>query len=313
MGLLCEKTDTTQVFEGPYGKMMTATILTIKRGGNVVVNKKWPERDGYYAVAVGYDRIKEVGPWDKRVSYFEQLELSGIPPVHRTKEFRVRPQEWKKWEIGQRLTPSMLFKEGDLLDVHSISQGTGKISVIKRWGHKRGPMTHGSKNHRRRGSVGSGAATPSHVLPGCRQPGWHGMRPSLDQNLRILKIIDGIDEDNMPESIIIVKGSVAGYKAHWKEGGSYVWIHPSANKFADGRMKRDPVYMWGIEKKDGVNPFIPMERQWWAWKTYFGRDIRWYKHEEKKYWPHGRPGRDISRDPFYDECDPIRAIKAPEW
>ena len=119
-------------------------------------------------------------------------------------------------------------------------------------------------------------------------------------------------QDNMPESIIVVKGSVPGYTAHWESGGSYVWLHKSKNRH-DGRFKRDPVWLWYYRKGEDVDPLVPIQDKAWTWKTMFGRDIRWITHEVKKYWPDGFPGYDHIMDPFYDDCDPHIALKAPEW
>merc|ERR1712031_120255 len=104
----------------------------------------------------------------------------------------------------------------------------GFQGAIAKWGHKRGPMTHGSKHHRRFGSMGAGT-DPGRVFPFKKRPGWTGDHKHTAKGIKILKIIDRIDEDNMPESIIVVKGSVAGYTAHTEQGGSYVCLHKKKN------------------------------------------------------------------------------------
>merc|ERR1719343_31841 len=144
-----------------------------------------------------------------------------------------------------------------------------------------------------------------------KRPGWMGDNHHTSQNIKILKIIDRIDEDNMPESIIVVKGSIPGYTAHWKEGDSYVYLHKAKNN-SDGRFKRDPVWLWYGEK-GASDPYIPLKGQAWTQKTFWGRDYRWFKAEEKKYWPDGYPGYSHKADPFYDDCDERMALKAPEW
>mmetsp|Transcript_113804 Transcript_113804/g.332441 ORF Transcript_113804/g.332441 Transcript_113804/m.332441 type:complete len:447 (-) Transcript_113804:88-1428(-) len=314
IGIWAEKLNMTTIFdEGQDAKAIGATVLVVKRGGNLVTGKKWPERHGYYAVQVGYDRYvpedwELEGSGKARIEYFKTRDL---PPLKKLKEFKLRPQHWEKWEIGQKIWPSDIFAEGDFIDIHGRSKGKGFQGAIRRWGHKRGPMSHGSKHHRRYGSVGAGT-TPGRVLPGKRMPGWMGDRNSIQRNAKILKIIDRIDEDNMPESIIVVEGSVPGYTAHWETGGSYVFMHKHLNR-SDGRFKRDPVWLWYTKKGEGVDPYVPIKGQAWTWKTIYGRDVRWVASEVKKYWPDGFPGYDHSDDPFYDDCDERLAIKAPEW
>merc|ERR550525_937323 len=122
------------------------------------------------------------------------LITKDLPPLKKLKQFRVRPQDWEKYDIGQKLWPSDIFKEGDLVDIHGRSKGKGFQGAIRKWGHKRGPMTHGSKHHRRYGSVGVGTEM-ARVLPGKHMAGWVGDTKQR-VNQKILKLIDRIDEDN---------------------------------------------------------------------------------------------------------------------
>mmetsp|Transcript_67641 Transcript_67641/g.188745 ORF Transcript_67641/g.188745 Transcript_67641/m.188745 type:complete len:457 (-) Transcript_67641:145-1515(-) len=320
IGIWAEKLNMTQIFQNEDGnsKMIPATILVVKRGGNVVTDKKWPEKHGYYAVQIGYDRY--VPPeehlksaWGSRIGALARNEL---PPLKKLKEFRVRPEDWSKYEIGQKIIPSEIFKEGELVDVHSRSKGKGFQGSIARWGHARGPMTHGSKHHRRYGSVGAGT-TPGRVLPMKKRPAWGGDHNHTQRGIKILKMIDRINKDNMPETIIVVAGTVAGYTAHTEKGGSYVYLHKKKN-LQDGRFKRDPVWLWYTKLGEDVDQMVPLKgkkngTRAWTWKTFWGRDTRWIAQEVKKYWPDGFPGYDHSSDPFYDGCDPTKAIKAPEW
>lgn len=304
---------TTIFDEGIEAKAIGATVLVVKNGGNWVVDKKWPERHGHYSVAVGYDRYVPED-WEKQsggMAKINYLSKNELPPLKKIKEFRMRPQHWEKYEIGQKLWPSDLFKEGDLVDIHGRSKGKGFQGSIRKWGHKRGPMSHGSKHHRRYGSVGAGT-TPGRVFPGKKMAGWMGDNNYTQKNCKILKIVDKIDEDNMPESIIVVQGTVPGYTAYDDKGGSYVYLHHKINR-SDGRFKRDPVWLWFTHKGEGVDPYVPIKGKAWTWKTFWGRDVRWVASEVKKYWPDGFPGYDHSTDPFYDGCDPHKALKAPEW
>lgn len=314
IGIWAEKLNMTTIFEdGPIAKTISATILCVKQGGNIVTAKRWPERHGSYQIEVGYDRCVPE-PWEKRGKRGKKLaalEVCGIPPLKKFRRFRMRPQDWVKYEIGQKLWPSDIFKEGDLVDIHGRSRGKGFQGAIKRWGHARGPMTHGSKHHRRYGSVGTGTYV-ARVLPFIKRPGWTGDTNHIQRNCKILKIMDRLDDANMPETIIVVEGSVPGYAAHTDAGGSYVYMHHKLNR-SDGRFKRDPVWLWYVDKGEGVDPYVPIKGQAWTWKTFWGRDLRWITQEVKKYWPDGFPGYDHSIDPFYDGCSPKEALKAPEW
>merc|ERR1712060_80463 len=164
-------------------------------------------------------------------------------------------------------------------------------------------------HHRRAGSLGAGTGT-SRIFPGRAMPGHvGGFRCKVRR--KILKIIDNIDEDNMPETMVIVDGFVPGYSAWWKEGGSFVYFH-HRKICGDGRFKRDPVWMWYVQDEKS-DPYVPIPSQAWTMKSYWGRDMRWMATEIFKYWPDGFPGYDHSEDPFYEDCDPHKAIKAPEW
>eukprot|EP00439_Symbiodinium_sp_Y106_P078296 s569_g17.t1 len=280
IGIWAEKLNMTTIFEEEEGNVRTvpATILCVKRGGNMVTDKKWPEKHGHYSVQVGYERYTpdEKEKNSKKALQIERLARNECPPLRKIKDFRIRPQDWEKYEVGQKVWPSDFLEEGDTVDVHGWAKGKGFAGRIKRWGGKRGPMTHGSKHHRREGSIG--AARPKRVLPGKHRAGWQGVCKSIAHNLKVIKIMDRIDEDNMPESIIVVKGSVPGYTAHWESGGSYVWLHKSKNRH-DGRFKRDPVWLWYYHKGEDVDPLVPIQDKAWTWKTMFGRDIRWITHE----------------------------------
>jgi len=310
IGIWAEKLNMTTIFDDSnVAKAIPATILVVKRGGNIVTKKKWPEKHGYYAYQIGYDRFVPEDEFGRRRA--AELVRDGLPPLKKMKEFTVRPHDWDKYQIGDKVSPSDIFKEGDLVDVHGRTKGKGWQGCITRWGHKRGPTTHGSWFHRKRGSLNP-STTPARVFPGTKMPGWTGDKSCVVKKAKILKIMDRIDEDNMPESMICVEGSVPGYSAHWDTGGSYVYITLAKN-MSDGRSKRDPVWLWMAFRGEDEDIYKPIPGQAWTIKTRWGRDIRWFRHEEKKYWPDGFPGYDVARDPFYDDCDPRLAIKAPEW
>lgn len=313
MGIWAEKFSETQLFvqDGGNVKKVRCTVLVIKRGGNLVTDKYWPEKHGYYAVEVGYERFTP-DQWEmktKRRITINRLMKNECPPLRKVKQFKVRPKDWVKYEIGQKVWPTDLFKTGDMLDITGKGIQKGFLGAIQRWhNHHTGPMTHGSKHHRRYGSVGAGNGR---ILKRKKMPGWTGGRTHT-QRCKVMQIMDRIDEDNMPESIIVIKGRVPGYCVKGEKGGSYVYLtHKMCSD--DGRYDVDPVYMWYFKKGEGSDPFLPLKHKTWSHKTFWGRDVRWIAQEKKKYWPDGYPGYDNRFDPFHDDCDPHLALKVPEW
>lgn len=319
IGIWAEKVNCTPNFyeEDGLGKMGPSTILAVKRGGNYVVGKKWPEKHGRYAIQVAYDRFV---PDEEEVKGFaahlSMLKMAGVPPLKKVRDFNVRPQDWGQWEVGQRLWASDIFKVGDKVDVMGWTQEKGFCSRIKKfhW-HQRGPYRKSSKHHRRIGSVNQAGA--QRVYPGRAMPGHAGGVKKKSKNLEIIRLIDHIDEDNMPETLIVVKGHVAGFSAYGKMGGSYVYI-THRKTLADGRKRRDSVAAWNCPRdKDPnyVDDFtrLPGGQNVWYYRTIYGREIRWLVREVKRYWPDGFPGYDHTADPYYDDCDTHLAMKAPEW
>jgi len=107
------------------------------------------------------------------------------------------------YEVGQELNADV-FKEGDIVDIQGTTKGKGFQGVIKRHGQARGPMAHGSRYHRRPGSMGS-SATPSRVFKGKKLPGHMGNVTATVQNLTVVKV-------DTEKNVILVKGSVPGPK-----------------------------------------------------------------------------------------------------
>ena len=191
-GLLARKVGMTQVF-AEDGRAMAVTV--IEAGPCVVVKKRTPETDGYSAIQVGFSGIK-----DKKVNRPDrgQFTKAQVKPTRWLREFRV--EDANKYEIGQEIKAD-LFQEGDLIDVTGVSKGKGFAGGIKRHNFNRGPMAHGSKYHRRSGSLG--AKGPARVFKGRKMPGRLGGERVTVQRLKIVKVY--------PEkNIILVQGAVPG-------------------------------------------------------------------------------------------------------
>ena len=193
LGLLGNKIGMTQIFD-ESGNIIPVTILKI--GPCVVTQIKTVLTDGYNAIQVGYGAVAS--------KYLTQPELghlqkSNIQPLKYLKEFRVNNPE--EFTVGQILNVES-FSTGQLINITGKSTGKGFSGLQKRHNFSRGPMSHGSKNHRLPGSIGMGT-DPGRVLPGKRMAGQLGNKITHIKKLKIIQI-------NSDENILVVKGSVPG-------------------------------------------------------------------------------------------------------
>ena len=154
--ILGKKLGMTQIFD-ESGNVIPVTV--IEAGPEVVTQIKTVETDGYNAVQVGFEDQKPQRVNKPLTGHFAK---AGVVTKKYLAEFRV--EEGETYELGQVITVAE-FEEGKKLDVTGVSKGKGTQGNIKRHGHHRGPMTHGSKFHRHQGSNG-GASDPSRVFKG---------------------------------------------------------------------------------------------------------------------------------------------------
>jgi len=192
-GLLGKKMGMTQIFDEDEN-MVPVTV--IEAGPCVVTEKRTKEKDGYQAVQLGFEDIKE-----KKLNKPElgQFKKNGVDPKRYLMEFRNFDQEL---EIGDEVTVD-IFEEGEMVKVQGISKGKGFSGNIQRWNHSAGPKTHGSHFHRAPGSVG--AVDASRVFKGQKMPGRMGNEKTTVHNLKIMKV-------DPEKKVILVKGSVPGPK-----------------------------------------------------------------------------------------------------
>lgn len=189
----------TQLFDED-GTVTPVTV--IKAGPCVVVQKKSASgRDGYNAVQLGLVEDKPVKL--KRVTkpmrgHFEKTG-GGLPPTRVLREIRLKDEP--EAEIGEQVKADV-FSDGDMIEVVGKSKGRGFAGTIKRHNFRRGPMTHGSMNIRRPGSIGQ-SASPSRVLKGTKSSGHMGDARVTARGLTIAKV----DAEN---NLIMVRGSVPG-------------------------------------------------------------------------------------------------------
>jgi large subunit ribosomal protein L3 len=200
--ILGRKIGMTQVMEAD-GIVVPVTVLSV--GPCKVVKVNSTEKEGYDAVVLGYDEVSEKRV-NKAVSgFFKKINQS---PLRVIREFRVDAADAAKFSVGQEISAG-LFAVDENVDVRSKSIGKGFAGTIKRHGFSRGPMTHGSKNHRLPGSIGGGT-TPGRVIKGKKMPGHMGDANVTVKNLRVA-FVDG------EKGILYVKGAVPGKKGNLVE------------------------------------------------------------------------------------------------
>lgn len=191
--ILGKKVGMTQIFT-EEGVVIPVTV--VEAGPCVVVQKKTPETDGYSAVQVGFGEIREKLVNKPKMGHYKK---SGVPAKRYLREFKTD----EALEVGAEIKADV-FETGDIVDVTGTSKGRGFKGVIQRWGQHRGPMTHGSRYHRRPGSMGA-CSYPGKVFKSKRLPGHTGSETKTVQNLRI-EMVDA--ERNM----LLIKGAVPGTK-----------------------------------------------------------------------------------------------------
>lgn len=193
-GILGRKIGMTQVFAS-NGNLIPVTVVEV--APNVVLQKKSVDSDGYVAVQVGFE--------DKREKLANKPEKGHVAkantaPKRFVREFR--GDDLAGYEVGQEVKVD-IFAAGDIVDVTGISKGKGFQGVIKRHGQSRGPMAHGSRYHRRPGSMGPVA--PNRVFKGKLLPGRMGGEQITVQNLEIVKV-------DTERNLLLIKGNVPGAK-----------------------------------------------------------------------------------------------------
>ena len=193
VGLLGNKIGMTQIFD-ESGNIIPVTILKV--GPCVVTQVKTKKKDGYDSIQLGYGNVSSKLLTQPELGH---LQKSNIQPLKYLKEFRIN--ETDEFEIGQILNVD-LFSIGQLVNIRGKSIGKGFSGLQKRHNFTRGPMTHGSKNHREPGSIGMGT-TPGRVLPGKKMAGQLGNKVTTIKKLKIIQV-------NSEENILVIKGSVPG-------------------------------------------------------------------------------------------------------
>jgi len=183
----------TQIFD-ESGNIIPVTILKV--GPCMVTQIKTELKDGYNAIQVGYGNTSNKSLTQPELGH---LQKSNIQPLKYLKEFRVANVD--EFEVGQVLNVDLLSVD-QLVNIKGKTVGKGFAGLQKRHNFTRGPMTHGSKNHRAPGSIGMGT-TPGRVLPGKKMAGQLGNKLTTIKKLKVIQL-------NSEENTLIIKGSVPG-------------------------------------------------------------------------------------------------------
>ena len=190
-GILGKKVGMTQVFT-EEDELVPVTVVEV--GSNVVMQVKTMENDGYEAVQLGFDDQREVKANKPAKGHAAKAKTA---PKRFVRE--IRDVELGEYNVGDEIKAD-IFEAGEFVDVTGTSKGHGFQGNIKRWGQSRGPMAHGSRYHRRPGSMGS---IINRVFPGKVLPGRMGGKRVTIQNLEIVKA----DTEN---GVLLIKGNIPG-------------------------------------------------------------------------------------------------------
>nr|YP_009397885.1 ribosomal protein L3 [Sonderella linearis]ARW67071.1 ribosomal protein L3 [Sonderella linearis] len=200
--MLGKKIGMTQIFN-KIGNAIPVTILQI--GPCTITQIKNNKKNKNANIQIGYEYINPSKLKKPNIGHFKKYK---VPCFKYTKEYR--SNLWDTLKIGKVITIRQL-KIGHYINVSGTSIGKGFSGYQKRHHFHRGPMSHGSKNHRQPGSIGAGT-TPGRVLPGKKMAGRMGNKKTTIKNLEIINI-------NIQENTLTIKGSVPG------KNGNIIYIY----------------------------------------------------------------------------------------
>ncbi|MCL6433091.1 MAG: 50S ribosomal protein L3 [Leptolyngbyaceae cyanobacterium HOT.MB2.61] len=193
VGILGTKLGMTQVFD-EAGRAIPVTV--IQAGPCTVTQVKTAQTDGYSAIQVGYGEVSQKALNKPELGH---LAKSGAVPLRHLCEYRL--EDSSQFELGQQIKVDA-FSPGQVVDVIGTSIGRGFAGYQKRHNFKRGPMAHGSKNHRLPGSTGAGT-TPGRVYPGKRMAGRLGGTQTTVRKLTVVRV-------DAERNLLLIKGTVPG-------------------------------------------------------------------------------------------------------
>src|SRR6267143_1758118 len=203
IGLLGQKIGMTSLYDA-RGRLCSVTVIAA--GDNVLLRRLTEEKEGYFAVQIGFGAQKESRLTKALVGEFKK---AGVEPQRVMREFRLK-NDLPEGEINLSVTQ---FQVGDFVDVIGRSKGKGFQGVMKKHNFHGQGAAHGSKTHRRNGAVGY-RSTPGRIWKNMGMPGHLGDERVTVQNLQVMQVREN-------ENIILVSGAVPG------SNGSYVVVRPA--------------------------------------------------------------------------------------
>jgi large subunit ribosomal protein L3 len=209
LGVIGTKLGMTQIYD-EAGLCIPVTVVAVEKA--VVTQVKTKETDGYEAIQVGVVSAKEKHLTKAQIGHFKKNNLENFRHLQ---EFRV--EDASKYEVGQAISLEEVLANVQKVDVTGRSIGKGFQGTVKRHNFSRGPMGHGSKNHRAPGSIGAGT-TPSRVVKGKRMAGNMGNEKVTVTKLTVAKVI-------ADKNLLLIKGAIPGPE------GKLVTVKPTRTKW----------------------------------------------------------------------------------
>ena len=193
-GLLGRKVGMTQVFTED-GILIPVTVVEVQP--NVVLQKKTMENDGYVAIQLGLEDVKETRATKAAIGHAKKVNTA---PKRYIRE--IRSEEMMSYELGAEVKVD-IFSAGEMVDVIGTSKGHGFTGAVVRHNQKIGPKSHGSGHHRGMGSAATTGLGTNKIDPGFTMPGHWGVERTTNQNLEVIKV-------DAEKNYILIKGNVPG-------------------------------------------------------------------------------------------------------
>jgi large subunit ribosomal protein L3 len=194
-GIIGKKLGMTQIFD-ENGLVIPVTV--IEAGPCAVSQVKTVENDGYSAIQLSFEEMKESRTTKPVIGHFKK---AGTGYMRYLRELKL--ENAAEMNVGDEIKADV-FAAGESVDVTGLTKGKGYAGPIKRWGAHRGPMTHGSGYHRGPGSLGA-CSTPSRVMKGKKLAGHLGVEKVTIQNLEVVLV-------DAEKNVIAIKGAIPGPK-----------------------------------------------------------------------------------------------------
>ena len=229
IGIIGKKVGMTRIYDAA-GKLTPVTVIAAEN--NTLLQRKTVEIDGYNAIQVGYHTQLKQRVTKPQMGHFEK---AGSEPKKEVREFRLKDGE-ANGDLNLSVTQ---FEVGQYVDVSGRSKGKGFMGVMRKHNFDGQGAAHGSKTHRRNGSIGC-RSTPGRIWKNQGMPGHMGDNECTTQNLVVMQIRES-------DGAILISGAIPGAK------GCYVEVRPSIKKLQSDRFKFGTAGPKEADKK-AVNP-----------------------------------------------------------